>query len=418
MSTITVLLIICLFILIVLSGFLSGSETALTATSKPRILLKLKKGNKRAEYVLKILNNLDNVISSLLLSNNLVNILASSLATAVLYDLFGVTGIFYATLIMTALIVIFAEILPKTYSLNRPTRTSLLISPIIYYLSKLLYPIIFLINLIIKNIFLRNYKNDNKIKDEQSEEELQGVIDMYKTSSPDSEHEKDMLQSILTLNDTTVEEVFTHRKNIYSIDGSLDISEIIKKINMSRFTRIPVWKENPENITGLLNVRTLNVDLSNKESSKEIIFEKISKPWFIPETTNLLEQLVAFKKRKEHIAFIVDEFGELLGLITLEDIIEEIVGEIVDEIDAPDEEFKKNNDGLILTNGEKNLRDLYKYFDHDLPSSEASTISGHILNLAKRIPLYGEVVKDEYFIYKILSHSRKQISKIEITPIR
>ncbi|MDC0498646.1 CNNM domain-containing protein [Alphaproteobacteria bacterium] len=418
MSSITLILIICLFILIVLSGFLSGSETALTATSKPRILLKLKKGNKRAEYVLKILNNLDNVISSLLLSNNLVNILASSLATAVLYDLFGVSGIFYATLIMTILIVIFAEILPKTYSLNRPTRTSLLISPIIYYLSKILYPIIFLINLIVKNIFLRNQKNDNKIKDEQSEEELQGVIDMYKTSSPDSEHEKDMLQSILTLNDTTVEEVFTHRKNIYSIDGSLDISEIIKKINMSRFTRIPVWKENPENITGLLNVRTLNVDLSNKESSKEIIFEKISKPWFIPETTNLLEQLVAFKKRKEHIAFIVDEFGELLGLITLEDIIEEIVGEIIDEIDAPDEEFKKNNDGLILTNGEKNLRDLYKYFDHDLPSSEASTISGHILNLAKRIPLYGEAVKDEYFIYKILSHSRKQISKIEITPIR
>ena len=159
------MLIICLFILIVLSGFLSGSETALTATSKPRILLKLKKGNKRAEYVLKILNNLDNVISSLLLSNNLVNILASSLATAVLYDLFGVSGIFYATLIMTILIVIFAEILPKTYSLNKPTRTSLLISPIIYYLSKILYPIIFLINLIVKNIFLRNQKNDNKIKD-------------------------------------------------------------------------------------------------------------------------------------------------------------------------------------------------------------------------------------------------------------
>ena len=126
----------------------------------------------------------------------------------------------------------------------------------------------------------------------------------------------------------------------------------------------------------------------------------------------MLEQLVAFKKRKEHITFIVDEFGELLGLITLEDIIEEIVGEIVDEIDAPDEEFKKNKDGLILTNGEKNLRDLYKYFDHDLPSSEASTISGHILNLAKRIHLYGEAVRDEYFIYKILSHSRKQISKI------
>ncbi len=418
MSLITLILVICLFVLIIMSGFLSGSETALTATSKPRILLKIKRGNKRAKYVLKILNNIENVISSLLLSNNLVNILASSLATAVLYDLFGVSGIFYATIIMTTIIVIFAEILPKTYSLNRPTRTSIQIAPFIYYLNKLLYPIIFIINLIVKKIFLIQQKKDSKLNDQQSEEELQGVIDMYKTSSPDSEHEKDMLQSILTLNDTTVEEVFTHRKNIYSIDNSLDIKEIIKKINYSRFTRIPIWNENPENIIGLLNVRTLNVDLTKQERSKEIILDKISKPWFIPETTNLLEQLVAFKKRKEHIAFVVDEFGELLGLITLEDIIEEIVGEIVDEIDIVDEEFSNISNGVIITNGEKNLKDLYKLFDLDSPSSEASTISGHILEIAKRIPLFGETVKDEYFIYKILSHSRKQISKIEINLIK
>ena len=254
--------------------------------------------------------------------------------------------------------------------------------------------------------------------DEQSEEELQGVIDMYKTSSPDSEHEKDMLQSILTLNDTTVEEVFTHRKNIYSIDSSLEIDEIIKKINNSRFTRIPFWKNNPENIIGLLNVRTLNIDLSKKESSKEIIFDKISKPWFIPETTNLLEQLAAFKNKKEHIAFVVDEYGELLGLITLEDIIEEIVGEIVDEIDLGNEQFTKIDDGTIITNGESNLKDLYKHFDLDAPLSEASTISGQILEIAKRIPLFGEEVKDDYFNYKVLSHSRKQISKIEIKIIK
>ena len=164
----------------------------------------------------------------------------------------------------------------------------------------------------------------------------------------------------------------------------------------------------------MLNVRTLNIDLSKKESSKEIIFEKISKPWFIPETTNLLEQLVAFKNRKEHIAFVVDEYGELLGLITLEDIIEEIVGEIVDEVDLSNEQFTKIDDGLIITNGEKNLKDLYKHFDLDAPLSEASTISGQILEIAKRIPLFGEEVKDDYFNYKVLSHSRKQISKIEI----
>ena len=418
MSYLTILLLICLGVLIIISGFLSGSETALTATSKPRIFSKFKKGNKRAKYLLKILDNLENVISALLLSNNLVNILASSLATAVLYDLFGVSGIFYATIIMTIVIVIFAEILPKTYSLGKPNRTALQIAPIIFYLSKLLYPIIFLINLIVKKIFLKKKKEDDKFTDEQSEEELQGVIDMYKTSSPDSEHEKDMLQSILTLNDTTVEEVFTHRKNIYSIDSSLEINAIIKKINNSRFTRIPFWKNNPENIIGLLNVRTLNIDLSKKESSKEIIFDKISKPWFIPETTNLLEQLAAFKNRKEHIAFVVDEYGELLGLITLEDIIEEIVGEIVDEIDLGNEQFTTIDDGTIVTNGESNLKDLYKHFDLDAPLSEASTISGQILEIAKRIPMFGEEVKDDYFNYKVLSHSRKQISKIEVKIIK
>ena len=409
-------LLLLLILLVILSGFLSGSETAITATSKARILYKKKKGSKRAGYVLELLDKKDNVISTLLLSNNLVNILASSLATAFFYDIFGVEGIFYATLIMTIVIVIFAEVLPKTYALNRPNRTALLISPIIYYLNKILFIFVFFINLIVKLIFRKN-DNDVKNNDIQSEEELKGVIDLYKTSSPDYEQEKDMLQSILQLNDITVEEIFTHRKNIYSIDSSLKTSEIIDKINNSRYTRIPFWKDNPENIIGLLNVRTLNIDLKNHNESKEIIFDKISNPWFIPDTTNLLEQLVEFKKRKEHLAFVVDEFGELLGLITLEDIIEEIVGEIVDEIDMPENDFKLNNYGKVIINGEKNIRDLYKSFDLDPPEIESSTIAGYILDISKKIPSYGESFKDNNFNFKILSHSKKQISKIEISKI-
>ena len=412
----SIFLLLLLIVLVILSGFLSGSETAITATSKARILYKKKKGSKRAGYVLELLDKKDNVISTLLLSNNLVNILASSLATAFFYDLFGVEGIFYATLIMTVVIVIFAEVLPKTYAINRPNRTALLISPIIYYLNKILFIFVFVINLIVRLIFR---KNDNDIKniDLQSEEELKGVIDLYKTSNPDYEQEKDMLQSILQLNDITVEEIFTHRKNIYSIDSTLKTSEIIQRINNSRYTRIPFWKDNPENIIGLLNVRTLNIDLKNHNESKEIIFDKISNPWFIPETTNLLEQLVEFKKRKEHLAFVVDEFGELLGLITLEDIIEEIVGEIVDEIDVPENDFKLNNYGKVIINGEKNIRDLYKSFDIDPPEIESSTIAGYILDISKKIPSYGESFTDNFFKYKILSHSKKQISKIEISKI-
>ncbi len=412
----SIFLLLLLIILVILSGFLSGSETAITATSKARILYKKKKGSKRAQYVLELLDKKDNVISTLLLSNNLVNILASSLATAFFYDIFGVEGIFYATLIMTVVIVIFAEVLPKTYAINRPNRTALLISPIIYYLNKILFVFVFVINLVVRVIFRRS-DTDIKNKDLQSEEELKGVIDLYKTSNPDYEQEKDMLQSILQLNDITVEEIFTHRKNIYSIDSSLKTNKIIDKINNSRYTRIPFWKDNPENIIGLLNVRTLNIDLKNHNESKEIIFDKISNPWFIPETTNLLEQLVEFKKRKEHLAFVVDEFGELLGLITLEDIIEEIVGEIVDEIDVPENDFTLNNYGKMIINGEKNIRDLYKSFDLDPPEVESSTIAGYILDMSKKIPSYGELFKDNFFTYKILSHSKKQISKVEISKI-
>ncbi len=412
---ISLILLLTLIVLVVLSGFLSGSETAITAASKARIIYKIKKGSRRAKFVLNILNQKDNVITSLLLSNNLVNILASSLATAFFYDIFGVKGIFYSTMIMTVILVIFAEVLPKTYALNKPTRTALIISPIIFYLNKFLFLFVFVINLIV-GIFKRT-DSDKKAKDQNSEEELKGVIDLYKTSNPDYEQEKEMLQSILQLNDITVEEIFTHRKNIYSIDSSLETKVIIDKINKSRFTRIPFWKKNPENIIGLLNVRSLNIDLTKQEKSKEIIFDKITKPWFVPETTNLLEQLVEFRKRKEHLAFVVDEFGELLGLITLEDIIEEIVGEIVDEIDIPEHDFKLNNYGKIIVDGERNLRDLYKEFDLDPPDSEASTIAGHILELSKKIPSFGENVADDNFNYKILSHSRKQISRIEISKI-
>ena len=417
MSLINLSLLIVIIFLILLSGFLSGSETAITATSKARIISKLKKGAKRADYVKKIIDNKDKVISSLLLSNNLVNILASSLATAFFYDLFGVTGIFYATLLMTFLLVIFAEVLPKTYAINKPTRSALIIGPIIFYLNKVLTPFVFVINKIVIILINKKEINDKKLSDEQSEEELQGVIDMYQTSNPDSEHEKEMLQSILTLNDTTVEEIFTHRKNIYSINVDLSLSEIIKIINQSRFTRIPFWKNNPENIIGLLNIRSLNIDMKNHLNNKKIILEKIVKPWFIPSSTNLLDQLVEFKKKKEHLAFVVDEYGELLGIISLEDIIEEIVGEIVDEIDAPEKKFILNNKGVIIAEGNQNIKDLYKKFDLDVPQIESSTIAGHVMDIAKKIPMYGETIKDNKFNYKITSHSRKQILRLEITKI-
>jgi len=408
------LLLLFIIFLIVISGIMSGSETALTAVSKPRIISKVNQGNKRATYVKNLINNKEDIISSLLLSNNLVNILASSLATVFLYDLFGVPGILYATILMTTLIVIFAEVLPKIYSINRPTRTALFIAPAIYYLNKFLYPLIYLINLVSKT-FLKNIiiKSENTL-DEESEEELKGMIDLYQTSNPDSVHEKEMLRSILTLNDTTVEDVFTHRKNIYSINIDSDNHALIEKINTSNCTRIPFWKNNPENIIGVLDTRLLDIDMTIKSSVTNEILKLLKKPWFTPETTNLLDQLVSFKKKKEHLSLVVDEYGELLGLITLEDIIEEIVGEIIDESDTPLDEFSINKNGNIITNGSRDIKDLYKEFNLNIPESDAITIGGYVMDLAKKIPLYGETVKDKFFTYRVLSHSRKQILKLEI----
>ena len=415
MNIFNLFLLCIIIVLIIISGFLSGSETAITATSKARIISKIKKGSQKAEYLKKIIDRKDSSISSLLLSNNLVNILASSLATAFFYDLFGVTGIFYSTLLMTFLLVIFAEVLPKTYAIKKPTRTALLIGPFIYYLSKLLSPFVYLINIIVDFLLGNIDFKDRKLSDEQSEEELDGVIDLYKTSNPDSEHEKEMLQSILTLNDTTVEEVFTHRKNIYSINTEISLIELIKKINLSTHTRIPLWKDNPENIIGLLNIRALDIDIKKSNNDRQNILNKMSKPWFIPASTNLLDQLVEFKKRKEHLAFVVDEYGELLGLISLEDIIEEIVGEIVDEIDVPQKKFIINNQGSVIADGNQNIKDLFREFHLELPESESSTIGGYVMDLSKKIPLYGEIIRDQYFSYKVTSHSRKQILHLEIT---
>ena len=415
MNLTDLLLLFFIIFLIIISGIMSGSETALTAVSKPRITSKVNQGSKRAKYVKKLIESKENVISSLLLSNNLVNILASSLATAYLYDLFGTSGILYATILMTTLIVIFAEVLPKIYSINRPNSTTLFISPAIYYLNKTLSPLVYLINFVSK-IFLKNIiiKSENTL-DKESEEELKGMIDLYQTSNPDSEHEKEMLQSILTLNDTTVEEVLTHRKNIFSINIDSNNQTLIERINDSNYTRIPFWENNPENVIGVLDTRLLNIDMTKKDVVKNEIFNLLKKPWFIPETTNLLDQLVSFKKKKEHLSFVVDEYGELLGLITLEDIIEEIVGEIIDELDAPLDEFSINKSGKIITKGSNNIKDLYKEFDLVLPVSDATTIGGYVMNIAKKIPFYGEAVKGEFFTYKVLSHSRKQILKLEIS---
>ena len=410
--------LLSIIILILVSGFFSGSETAITAVSKARILSKAKQGDNKAKFVKRLINRKEDLITSILLANNLVNILSTALATAFLYKIFGNSGIVYATLLMTIILVIFAEVLPKTYAINKPTRTALSIGKILILLIYLLSPFVRIINLFIK-LFLKNLtKKSLQSKNQQIEEELKGTIDLYGTSNSDSKQEKVMLHNVLTLSDTSVDEIMTHRSNIFSLNIEMKIEDIIKKISDSKFTRIPFWKKTPDNIIGILDTRTFISDkLSIDSLSMEGIFSLLKKPWFVPDSTDLLDQLSSFKNKKEHLSLVIDEYGELMGLITLEDIVEEIVGDIIDEIDDPNSNITITKDGSLDVKGLINIRDLNKSYSWNIPDSEASTIGGFIINLTKRIPLYGEIIKYQDYRFKILSHSRKKIIKLNISKI-
>ena len=387
--------------------------------SKARILSKVKEGSKKAKFVENLLNKKQELITSLLLANNLVNVLSSALATAFLYKVFGNSGIIYATLLMTAILVIFAEVLPKTYAINRPTRTSLSIGKILNLLIYLFSPFVKIINFFVK-FFLKNFTKKNlQFENQQIEEELKGTIDLYGTSNSESKQEKIMLHNVLTLSDTSVDEIMTHRSNIFSLNIDSDIKDITKKISASKFTRIPVWKKTPENIIGILDSRSFISDKFSANSlNKKVIESLLKKPWFIPDSTDLLDQLFSFKNKKEHLALVIDEYGELLGMITLEDIIEEIVGDIIDEIDSPNSNIIELKDGSIDVEGLVNIRDLNKNFSWNLPDNDASTIGGFIINLTKRIPLYGEIINFKNYTFKILSHSRKKIVRVNIKKSR
>ncbi|PPR50323.1 MAG: hypothetical protein CFH20_00942, partial [Alphaproteobacteria bacterium MarineAlpha5_Bin10] len=251
------LYLIIIILLVVISGFFSGSETAITAVSKARIYSKLKQGDNRASFVKKLIDKKEDLITTLLLSNNLVNVLSSALATAFFLKIFGNTGIIYATLTMTIILVLFAEVLPKTYAINKPTRSALIIGPFLNFLVYLLSPFVKIINFFIKIILRNNTATTDSFNDQRTEEELLGAIDLYNTSNPDSKQEKEMLQNILTLSDTRVEEIMTHRSNIFSINIDWSIEKILEIISESKFTRIPIWRKTPENIIGILDSRSI-----------------------------------------------------------------------------------------------------------------------------------------------------------------
>ncbi len=412
--------ILCaIFLLILFSAFFSGSETALTAASRPLMhQLEQNDGDKRAGIVNRLLDSKERLIGAILLGNNLVNILASALATSLMIQLFGETGVVWATLVMTVVVLIFAEIMPKTFALQNANRMALSIAPVMKVLVFILAPITMTTQFIVAGT-LRLFGAPNSEDGGQTAEELRGAINLHDGQDDAAvSQERTMLHSILDLTEVEVGEIMTHRKSVVMVDASLPAEEIVEQVLDSPFTRIPLYRDEPDNIVGILHAKALlRAIRSNKGELDGLDVDKLaSKPWFIPEATSLMGQLGAFRQRREHFAIVVDEYGSVMGIVTLEDILEEIVGDIEDEHDDEVEGVQVQVDGSYVVDGIVTIRDLNRELDWRLPDEEAATIAGLLLHESRRIPETGQVFSFYGFRFEVRERQRNQITSIRIYP--
>lgn len=408
--------------LLVASAFFSCSETALTAASRARMHTLENDGNKRARLVNKLRENKDRLIGGLLLGNNVANIAASALATSVLIQLFGESGVAYATVVVTILVLIFSEVMPKTMALTNPDRWALFLVPAVAVVVAVFSPISRAVSKIV-NFFLRTV--GVRVADDDGEahaEELRGAIDLMKPAEeeeyPAGQTTKAMLRSILDLADVTVEEIMVHRRNVRMVNVDQPAAKIVDEVLHSAFTRLPVYKETQDNVVGVIHTKLLLQEIRNcnGDIAKINIENAMMEPWFIPESTTLFDQLQAFRSRREHFAIVVDEYGVLNGVVTLEDILEEIVGQIDDEHDTAVTGVKPQPDGSFLIDGKVTIRDLNRELDWGLPDDEYSTVAGLLLFESQRIPLVGQTYTFFDFRFEIIKKQRNQISLVRVTP--
>jgi Mg2+/Co2+ transporter CorB len=407
-------------LLLVASGFFSGSETALTGASRPRMHSLELQGDTAAATVNALWQRKERLIGAILLGNNLVNIMASVIATGVFITLFGEAGMVYATIMMTVLVLIFSEVLPKTYAIHHADRMALAVAPIMRVIVIVFGPVNHAVYLITRST-LRIFGVDigSPLGSAQSEEELRGAIDLHAGGSEEVRQERQMLRSILDLGDVEVSEIVTHRKNVVTLNADMPIDDLIGEMFSIPYTRVPIWRGTPDNIVGVLHAKELF--RAYKSAHGEVggldVAEIANPPWFIPDSTDLLSQLQSFRRRHEHFAIVVDEYGEMVGIVTLEDILEEIVGEIADEHDIHIEGVKPLKDGAVIVEGTVTIRDLNRQFEWRLPDEEASTIAGLVLYEARRIPEVGQVYVFHGFRFEILGRQRNQITSVKMTPL-
>jgi len=406
--------------LLVISAFFSGSETALTAASRARLHALEQDGNAHARIVNRLLLSRERLIGAILLGNNLANIAASALATTLFISLFGDAGVAYATLVMTVVVVVFAEVLPKTYAIVNPDRMALAIAPIVRALVAVLAPVTAAMQFLVRHtlrLFGAVVSDDAEVL--SAHEELRGAIELHHKEGGVVKLDRDMLGGVLDLRELTVSDIMVHRTKMDAIDIELPIEQLVDAALRSSHTRLPLWRGAREEIVGVLHAKMLLRALreTGGDLSKLDIMALSTAPWFVPDTTTLKDQLNAFLKRKAHFAIVVDEYGEVMGLVALEDIIEEIVGDITDETDIAALAAKVQPDGSLIVDGSVPIRDVNRMMDWDIPDAEATTIAGLVIHEAQTIPDPAQRFTFHGFRFEVLRRQRNRITSLRVTPL-
>ena len=410
--------------LILMSAFFSGSETALTAVNRATLHRLSAKGSAGASIALKLTENTERLIGAILLGNNLVNILAAALATQLFTSLFGESGVAFATLVMTALILVFAEVTPKTYAITNTETAAVRVARPISFIVKIFAPLVGIVRVVARGALrLFGVKADPDARIMGAHDEIRAAVDLHHSEGAVEKDDRDRVIAALDLRSREVSEVMMHRRNIETIDADASPEEIVTYCLNSAHTRIPIWKDEPENIVGVIHAKDLlrEVDRLTRQSNEGLsgfdVLKVAMEPWFVPDTTSMDEQMREFLRRRSHFALVVDEYGDLQGLITLEDILEEIVGDIADEHDVEVDGLTRDEDGSLVVDGDMTIRDLNRFGDWSLPDEEATTIAGLVIHEAQAIPDVGQIFAFHDFRFEIMGRERHRITRIRVKPL-
>ncbi len=420
MSVLDWLAVLAVVICLLVSAFFSASETALTASSRAAMMRLEKQGNRDAGVVNRLLATRERLLGAILFANNFTNIAASTLATGLLLAFFGHTGVIYATLAMTLLIFIFAEVLPKTAAFNAPDRMALIVAqPVdrtVRWFSPVLRAVEWLVRLMLRGLGMPVGRIQSILS---PREELRGAVDLMHRAGVVEKSDRDMMGGLLDLRELTVADVMVHRTKMVMLDADQSPREIIDGVLAAGVTRLPLWRGSPDNVIGVLHAKEVwrALHAAGGDADKLDIAALIKPAWYVPDTTPLAEQLKVFRHRKTPFALVVDEYGELGGLVTLEDIVEEIVGDITDEHDIAVPGVRPQPDGSVNVDGAVPVRDLNRVMDWNIPDDEATTIAGVVIHEARSIPEPGQTFTFHGFRFHVLRKTRNRITALRVTPL-